>query len=334
MAPRMGDTRRLPRVDLSLGVLGLGTAPIGGFASDVNDETARATIDAAWDLGVRFFDTAPYYGYGKSEHRVGAALRDRPRGAYVLSTKAGRRMVPRTTPQSDDGWIKPLPFEQFYDYTAAGIERSFEDSQQRLGHPQIDILLIHDIGPYTHHDKAAHYWSQLIEGGGLKEMERLRSSGAVKAIGLGVNEWEIIDTVMNHIDLDVSLLAGRYTLLEQKSLAFMDRCAKAGHSIIIGGPFNSGILAGGDTFDYRKAPPELVARVKTLRELCAEHGVNILSAALQFPLAHPAAVSIIPGARTVAELQQNAALLEAPISPDFWQALKSNGWLTEAAPVP
>lgn len=330
------DKRTLPRVDLSLTTLGLGTAPMGGFGADVSAADARTTVDAAWDHGLRYFDTAPYYGYGKAEHRLGAALSERPRNEFVLSTKAGRLLTPRVNPQEPgDGWVNPLPFEQVYDYTGPAIERSFEDSLQRLGTDKIDILLIHDIGVVTHGDRSAHYWSQLVDGGGFKAIDRLRASGAVKAIGLGVNEWEIIAKVMNYLDLDVSLLAGRYTLLEQKSLSpFLDDCIKAGHAIVIGGPFNSGILAGGTTFNYERAPVEVVERVKALRAVCDEFGVALPAAALQFPLAHPAVVSCVPGGRTVAELEQNVALVETPIPAEFWAALKARGLLAEAAPVP
>ncbi len=330
---------RLPRADLSLTALGLGTAPMGGFGGVTTAVEARATVAAAWALGVRYYDTAPYYGYGRSEHLVGESLRDMPRSDYILSTKVGRLMLPHAHNTPRDvadarGWVNALPFQQHFDYTGGGIERSLEDSLQRLGTDRLEIALIHDIGSYTHGDKAAHYWKQLTSGGGLAALERLRAAGVITAVGVGANEWPVIADVMEHMDLDVSLLAGRYTLLEQKSVDFMDRCAARGHAIVIGGPFNSGILAGGDTFDYAKASPAVVAHVAALRAVCQEFEVNIMAAALQFPFAHRAVVSTIPGARSVAEVRSNAGLLSQSIPPAFWAALHQRGLLAEHTPVP
>ena len=217
VSQRRGD--RPQRMTCRLAGLGLGTAPLAGLYRDLTDEEAQDTIDAAWDAGVRYFDTAPHCTANTKAEQpmLGDALRRYPRSEYVLSTKVGRRFVPRTTPFDDrEGWQNPLPFEAIYDYTHDGILRSFEDSQQRLGIVDIDILLVHDIGRVTHGDQHPHYWRQLTEGGGFRALDRLRSAGAIKAVGLGVNEGAVILDAMAEFDIDCALLAGRYTLLEQR----------------------------------------------------------------------------------------------------------------------
>ncbi|HEY1149133.1 MAG TPA: aldo/keto reductase, partial [Pseudoduganella sp.] len=222
------NTGLLPRSGLALTKLGLGCAQLGGLYQAMADADAHALVDAAWDLGIRYFDTAPYYGFTLSERRLGVALRERPRGEYVISTKAGRLMRPDPGVQPGEcGWAEPLPFRPHYDYTYDGILRSHEDSLQRLGLGRVDILYVHDIGRVTHGERHAHYWEQLTDGGGLRALERLRGEGAIKAFGLGVNEWEVVADALDICALDCVLLAGRYTLLEQASLApLMDRCAR------------------------------------------------------------------------------------------------------------
>jgi len=339
---RPTDIRRLPRTGHTLTALGMGTAPLGGLFAPVDDTSARATLRAAWDAGIRFFDTAPFYGYGLSEHRLGEALRDEPRGAWTLSTKVGRLMRPLTTgapataqATGGEAWVQPLPFEPVFDYSAAGVRRSLEDSLQRLGTHRIDIALVHDIGRYRHADQHERYWRQLTVGGGFRQLEALQREGLIGAIGLGVNEWPVVMDAMEHIELDCTLLAGRYTLLEQGALSpFLDTCVKRGVGVIVGGPFNSGILVGGSTFDYTSAPASVVERVRQLRAACDEFGVPLPAAALQFPLAHPAVVSCIPGARTVAELTQNLAWLQHDIPAALWSLLRERGLLDERAPLP
>lgn len=332
--------RGIGRRALQVSGLGLGTAPLGGLYSDLSDEEAHATIAAAWDVGVRYFDTAPLYGYTKAEHRLGDALRRYPRGEYVLSTKVGRRFVPRTTPcDPNDSWQNPLPFEAIYDYTHDGILRSFEDSQQRLGIVDIDILLVHDIGRVTHGDQNPHYWRQLTEGGGFRALDDLRSSGAIKAVGLGVNEGAVILETMAEFDIDCALLAGRYTLLEQTTLDdLLPACEQRGVSILLGGAFNSGILARGVQgdlkFNYGEAPREVVERVARLEAVCKVYGVPLAAAALQFPYAHPAVASVLTGARSANELRENAASFQQPIPADLWSALRDEGLLDRRAPAP
>ena len=224
--------RILPRGGLSLPCIGMGCAPLGGLYQPISDAQARATLDGAWDAGVRFFDTAPYYGYTQSEHRLGAALRERPRNEFVISTKVGRLLRPDASVRpGDDGFAAPLPFRPHYDYTYDGILRSHEDSLQRLGLARIDIAFVHDIGSVTHGERDDHYWRQLTSGGGFRALDQLRSSGQVKAVGLGVNECEIVLRAMGEFDLDCTLLAGRYTLLEQASLSpLLDLCLERGNA--------------------------------------------------------------------------------------------------------
>ncbi|MDY7546613.1 aldo/keto reductase [Glaciimonas sp. CA11.2] len=326
----------LPRSGLSLTALGMGCAVIGGLYIATSEADARAALDEAWALGLRYFDTAPYYGFTLSEHRLGAALRERPRDEYVISTKVGRLMKPdKSVRAGESDWAAPLPFRPMFDYSYDGIMRSHEDSLQRLGLTHIDVLFVHDIGRITHADRHDHYWGQLTVGGGFKALDDLRRSGQVSAIGLGVNEWEVVYASMQEIDLDCTLLAGRYTLLEQASLSpLLDACQRDGNAIVIGGPFNSGILAGNPKYNYMDAPADIVLRVKELEAVCLEFAVPLPAAALQFPMAHPAVVSCIPGGKDVAQLRQNVAWFDMPIPTELWTTLKSRGLIDERAPVP
>lgn len=340
------DIRRLPRTGHALTLLGMGSAPLGSLYAHVSDEMARDTVHRAWDAGIRFFDTAPFYGYGLAEHRIGEALREKPRGAWTLSTKVGRLLRPSTTfPAADghatgaDSWVRPLPFEPVFDYSAAGIRRSLEDSLQRLSTHRIDIALVHDIGRYTHGALHERYWEQLTLGGGLRELESLRHEGLIGAIGLGVNEWQVVLDTMEHADLDCVLLAGRYTLLEQGALSpFLDTCVKRQVGVIVGGPFNSGVLATGAStgakYDYAAAPPDVIERVRRLQQACDEFKVPLAAAALQFPLAHPAVMSCIPGPRDAAEFAQIVQWLRHEIPPGLWPALRNRGLIDAAAPLP
>ena len=337
---QVGQRRTIGRRGLQVTGLGLGTAPLGGLYRDLSDEEAFATVAAAWDAGVRYFDTAPHYGHTKAEHRLGDALRRYPRDQYVLSTKVGRRFVPRTTPyDGSEGWQNPLPFQAIYDYTHDGILRAFEDSQQRLGIAEIDILLIHDLEPATHGDKYATYWKQLTDGGGFRALDDLRSAGAVKAVGLGVNQAAPILDALANFDIDCALLAGRYTLLEQATLNdLLPACEARGVSILLGGAFNSGILAQGVEgdlkFNYGAAPPEVIERVARLEGVCRRHDVPLAAAALQFPRAHPAVATVLTGARSADELRENVASFERPIPAALWTALHDEGLLDPRAPVP
>jgi D-threo-aldose 1-dehydrogenase len=337
---KVAQRRTIGRHGLHVTGLGLGTAPLGGMYSDLTEEEALATVVAAMEAGIRFFDTAPHYGHTKAEHRLGDALRRYPRDQYVLSTKTGRHYVPRKNPyDGSEGWQNPLPFEAIYDYTYDGVLRSFEDSQQRLGIPEIDILLIHDIGRVTHGDKNPHYWKQLTEGGGFRALDELRAAGVVKAVGLGVNEGAAVLEMMADFDIDCALLAGRYTLLEQATLEdLLPACEARGVKILLGGAFNSGILARGVEgdlkFNYVAAPTEVIERVGHIEAVCRAHDVPIAAAALQFPYAHPAVATVLTGARSVAELRENVASFQRPIPASLWTALRDEGLLDPRAPVP
>jgi D-threo-aldose 1-dehydrogenase len=328
--------RKVGRTALEVTTLGLGTATMGGSRIKVTQHDGEAIVRAGWQAGVRYFDTAPFYGVGAAERRVGDALRDEPRDSWVLSTKVGRLLRPTTKlGGSTDGRLAPLPFEVVYDYSYDGIMRSVEDSYQRLGLAKIDILYVHDIGEYQHGKEENARHMKVLRDSGYKALDELRRTGVVSAIGLGVNEKAVLIEVMGFGDWDVFLLAGRYTLLEQAPLDdLLPMCVQRGTSIVVGGPLNSGILAGRDTWNYAAAPPEIVARVKQIQAVCDTHSVPLPAAALQFPLAHPAVCAIIPGPRSAAEFDANLPLFTQKIPAALWSDLKSAGLLHPDAPVP
>ena len=335
MAARTFEKRRIGRTDLEVTTLGLGGASLAGIFTGVPPEQARATVAHALDAGINYVDTAPQYGLGRSEHLVGDALRER-RAGVVLSSKVGRLLKPVDAEKQDKGaWVDPLPFNQVYDYSYDGVMRSFEDSQQRLGLKDIDILYVHDIGAATHGVEGNKpLWAQLASGG-YKALRELRDAGVVKAIGLGVNEWQILMDAFELGDWDVFLLAGRYTLLEQTSLTpFMTTCIERGTSVVVGGPFNSGILVGGDKFNYEKAPDEIVAKVRAIETVCREFGVPLPAAALQFPLTHPAVCNVLPGPRSPQELDGILDWWDVKIPGELWTALADRELLAPGTPIP
>ena len=309
---------------------------MGGSRIPVTQFEGQAIVRAAWDAGIRYVDTAPFYGVGAAERRVGDALRGEDRDSWVLSTKVGRLLRPRkTSGGSTDGRLSPMPFEVVYDYSYDGIMRSVEDSYHRLGLAKLDILFVHDIGVYQHGAEANAHHLKILRESGYRALEELKRTGVCQAIGLGVNEKEVILDVMQFGDWDVFLLAGRYTLLEQGPLDdLLPLCERRGASIVVGGPLNSGILAGRDTWNYNTAPPEIMERVKRIEAVCAAHGVPLPAAAFQFPLAHPAVCAIIPGPRTAAEFNENVPLFTRPIPASLWGDLKAAGLLRQDAPVP
>ena len=317
---------------LTVPTLGFGGAPLGGLFDAVSKAQAEATLREAFKAGMTYVDTAPFYGFGNSERRVGDLLRGQN---YVLSTKVGRLLRPGLPDNpAAMGWPDPLPFHPVFDYSHDGIRRSFEDSLQRLGLDRIDILYVHDIGTVTHGDDNAGHWRNL-ERGGYRALDELRSEGRVRAIGLGVNESAVCLDALGIGDWDVFLLAGRYTLLEQAPLEdLLPACEAAGTSLVIGGPFNSGVLVGGDTWDYGTVPVEVRTRVAALSACCNEYDVPLPAAALQFPLAHPAVASVIPGLRSPAELADTLSWTGHAIPPAFWAALKDGGLVHQDAPLP
>jgi D-threo-aldose 1-dehydrogenase len=328
------EKRRIGRSSLEVTALGLGCATLGGSRIDITRDEAEAIIRAAWSAGVRYIDTAPYYGVGQAERCVGDAMREVPRDEWVLSTKVGRLLRPRLAFGLDER-RHPLPFDVVFDYSYDGIMRSLEDSLQRLGLARIDILYVHDIGVYQHGGEAHPALMRTLRDSGYRALEELRNGRVVRAIGIGVNEREVLLEAMEWGNWDAFLLAGRYTLLEQAPLEdLLPKCQAAGTSIVVGGPLNSGILAGRDTWNYRPAPPEIIARVSAIEAVCDRHGVPLSAAALQFPLAHPVVAAIIPGPRSVAEFNANLELLQRPIPSELWADLRNSGVLHPAAPTP
>ncbi len=324
------EKRQVGRTALHVTTLGLGTATMGGTRVKVTRQQGEDIVSAAWDAGVRYVDTAPFYGIGAAEHRVGDALRGKPRDEWVLGTKVGRLLRP-----TKEGRTEPMPFDVIYDYSYDGIMRSIEDSYQRLGLAKIDIALVHDIGAYQHGAELNAVYLKTLAESGYKALEELRRTGVVSAIGIGVNEKEVLIDALGFGDWDAFLLAGRYTLLEQGPLDdLLPMCAQRGTSIIVGGPLNSGILAGRDTWNYAAAPAEVVARVKKIQAVCEAHDVPLPAAALQFPLAHPVVCAIIPGPRTAAEFNENLPLFTRKIPSSLWSDLRNEGLLHPDAPVP
>jgi D-threo-aldose 1-dehydrogenase len=335
------DTRLLGRSGLAVTQLGFGGAPLGNMYRAFSDAQAEATVRAAYDAGIRLFDTAPLYGFGLSEHRVGAALRDRPRDEFVLSTKVGRLLEPGHPDTLDHGQFEgSLPFAEVYDYSYDGVMRSLEHSLHRLGTYRVDILLVHDLDIWTHGSEQAR--AERVDAfmaGGYRAMAKLRDEGTVKAIGAGVNETAACQDLAERGDFDCFLLAGRYTLLEQGPLdAFLPLCERRNIALLIGGAYNTGILATGAVegayFQYAPAPPEIIARVRRIEAVCARHDVRLPTAALQFPLGHPAVASVVVGMRAQSEVAMNVEIFARDVPADFWAELKAEGLLREDAPTP
>ncbi|WP_423069093.1 aldo/keto reductase [Devosia sp. CN2-171] len=331
--------RAIGATGLEISRIGFGGAPIGDLKRAPSDAAAQKLLQSVWDAGIRYFDTAPFYGSGLSERRIGDFLRDKPRDEYVLSSKVGRLLVP------DRAWAmekhenpRAMPFRPQFDFTYRGVMRSHENSLQRLGLERIDILFLHDIGAFSQKKNHAKAMRQLLNGG-LKAIEELRRSGAVRAIGAGVNEWQIIDELMNHAQFDVFLLANRYTLLDQGVIdTLFPRILRERVSIVAGAPLNSGILATGPIptamYDYAQASDEMIEKTRRIKELTDKHGTTLIRAALNLPLGHPAVTSIIPGFSNPAEFADNLAGYHEAIPDALWRDLKAAGLLHPKAPPP
>ncbi|MGH9298325.1 MAG: aldo/keto reductase [Acidimicrobiales bacterium] len=329
------DTARIGNTDLTVTRLGFGSAPIGGLYQAVTDEQALAAVDAAWQSGIRFFDTAPLYGMGDSEARVGRALKAHSHGDYVLATKVGRLLRrtdvddPTQLQGGESTWKGVPDLSTVYDFSYEGALRSLEESIERLGIDRVDIVHIHD--PDDAPDEALQ--------GAHKALLKLRDEGVIRAVGAGMNQWQILNRFAHEGGFDCFLLAGRYTLLDQSALTeLLPTCLEQGISIIAAGVFNSGILAAPDdpnpTYDYGRATPDILERARRLDAICRAHQVPLKAAAIQFPCGHPAVASVLVGSRSAAEVKENTAMFATAIPGDLWLELKAEGLLPEDAPTP
>jgi D-threo-aldose 1-dehydrogenase len=322
--------------------LGFGGAPIGNLYRPLTERDARATLVSAWTAGCRYYDTAPLYGLGLSETRINGFLRAKPRDSYLISTKVGRLLdvcAPKDRTRPGVFYETPSRRERF-DYSYDGAMRSLEFSLERLGLDNIDIVYGHDLDVWTHGSReASNARIKEFMNGGYKALVKLRDGGAIKAIGAGINEWDVAEHLARAGDFDIFLLAGRYTLLEQEALtSFLPYCVEKKIGVVIGGPFNSGILATGPKpgayYDYAPAPPAILERVRAIEAICTAHKVKLAEAAIRFPLSHPAILSVIPGGQKSAEVLRNAEMIGAKIPPALWRDLKSAKLLRADAPTP
>jgi D-threo-aldose 1-dehydrogenase len=333
---------RLGNGGLTFTELGFGSAPIGNLYRAVSEADAQATLAAAWDSGVRYFDTAPLYGVGLSETRLNHFLRGKPREDYVISTKVGRllQVCPPDQRTGIGKFFETPNRREVYDYSYDGVMRSLEFSLERLGLDRVDILYVHDLDIFTHGSKAASdaRIDEFFSRKAYDAMISLRDQGVIKAIGGGINEWQVCQTLTERGDFDLFLLAGRYTLLEQEALqSFLPLCQKRGIGIALGGPYNSGILARGPSegaqYNYSDAPQSVIDQVAKIDAVCKRYNVRMIEAALKFPLLHPAVLSVVPGGQSVEEVLSNRDILDAPITPALWADLKAHGLMRQDAPT-
>ncbi len=332
-------SRPLGRTSFSLTALGFGGSSVGNLYGPVSDDDAMGAIGTAYEEGVRYFDTAPLYGNGLGEHRMGRALRDRPRGDFVLSTKVGRLLDPLPPGADRDAADRHrLPFRVRHDYSYDGVMRAMDHSLQRLGMNRVDVALIHDIDAHNQGNGQSQRFHEAMAGA-YPALERLRDSGTITAIGVGVNDWRVCAACLESADFDCFLLAGRYTLLEHEALqTFLPACAQRGVGVIVGAPYNSGILARGAvegaTYFDSPPPPAVLDKVNRMERTCAAHGVSLAAAALRFPLGHPTVASVLPGVRSATDVRRTVELFDETIPDDLWLQLKSEGLIHAEAPTP
>jgi D-threo-aldose 1-dehydrogenase len=333
------DRKTLGRAKVDLSVLGFGGTGLGNMYVAMSERSAIDTLSAAYAAGMRYYDTAPLYGHGLSELRLGGGLRLFADTGVIVSSKVGWRLRPAFGKPTGAGLFRDIvAFARFNDYSYDGAMRSFEDSLNRLGTDRIDILLIHDVDRRNQGERFPEVFREAMAGA-YKAVLSLREQGVVRAIGCGLNEWEACKAFAEAGDFDCFLLAGRYTLLEQESLkSFLPLCEQRGIGIILGGPYNSGILASGAVkdawFDYAPATAEVLAKVAAIEKICAAHRVPLKAAALQFPLHHSCVASVIPGTSNAAELNENLRMLRTPVPAELWRELKSAGLMDAQAPTP
>ena len=326
---------------ISLTEMGMGTAPLGNLYRPLSEKDAQDTLAAAWKAGIRYFDTAPFYGLGIAENRLNPFFRAHKRADYVVSTKVGR-LLKLSAPGERAGigkFFDTPSRKEIFDYTYDGIMRSVESSLERLGLDNIDILYVHDVDVFTHGSEAVRdVHVKTLMGSGYKALQKLRDEKVIKAFGAGINEWQVCEILLAQGDFDIFLLAGRYTLLEQEALnSFLPLCEKRGIGIVLGGPYNSGILATGAKpgalYNYDPAPKAVLDRVRRIEAACNAHKVKLPEAALRFPVKHPSVVSVIPGMINPKQVALNVKTLGAKIPKSFWKDLKTQGLLHEGAPV-
>ncbi|WP_375451360.1 aldo/keto reductase [uncultured Devosia sp.] len=341
MSLTLSDRRRVGRTALELPVLGFGAAHLGELYQKLDEAQSQATLEAAWDAGVRFYDTAPWYGRGLSEHRLGGFLRTRPRAEFCVNTKVGRILARPVDPASfsTEPWAGGLPFEVVFDYSYDGIMRAYEQVLQRLALNRVDSLVIHDLDTLFHTPELVEFHTRQLLESGTKALAELKTNGDIRAVGVGNNIPGELSRKLGEIDVDFAIIAMPYTLLDQSVLhTDMQQCLDRQVGVIIGAPFASGILVTGSgagaKYAYGKAAPQVQDKVRAIEAVCQAHDVSLPVAALQFPLAHPAVVSVIPGAAAPGEVTQNVAALAIAIPPQFWSDLKAGGLLDPDAPVP
>lgn len=331
--------RVFARSGITTTLLGFGSAPLGNLFRPIATNDAHEMIHASWEAGIRFYDTAPMYGHGLAEHRMSDALFEYPREEYLLCTKVGRTLTPSKPGSFDHGaWSKVPPLKSEFDYSYDGTFRQLEGSLQRMMSDRVDILLVHDIDRFTHGDNQPTRFKEAVAGS-FKALIKMRDEGVTSCIGVGVNETDVCYKVAQEIDIDVLLLAGRYTLLDHDSLNdLMPLCEERKISVILGGAFNSGILATGAVpgakFNYSTAPEHIMEKTRRIESVCKEFNVSLPAAAIQFVSAHPTVVNICLGARNMNQWKENYNLLNEKIPSDFWSTLVTKGLVRVDAPLP
>lgn len=331
-------TATLGRSTLAVSRLGFGTGPFGNLLQEAHEPDLHKAVGTALEAGIRYFDTAPFYGHGLAEHRTGETLRTVARDRFALSTKVGRLLKPNASAATQGPFARILPFEVVHDYSYDGAMRSLENSLQRLGLASVDIALIHDINPRWQGAAFEQRYAEAMSGA-YRALEKLRREGTIRAIGVGVNDVDVLLRCARDGDFDCFMLAGRYTLLDQTALPLLlPDCVRRNISILLAGPFNSGILAVGAkqdaTFWYQQAPAEILERVRRIEAVCQRHGISLSAAALQFPFGHPAVASVVAGFRSSTEVAQAVTAMRTQIPPAFWHELRRDRLIDEAAPLP
>jgi D-threo-aldose 1-dehydrogenase len=325
--------RQLGSTHLTIGPLGLGVAPLGNLYAPVSETDANGTLASAESNNIRLFDVAPLYGYGLAEERLGRYLRHLPSKRRIISTKVGRVLESVRSPPDDPHFVAPLSYRPVFDYSRAGIKRSYEQSLIRLGLERVDILLLHDVDRITHTVGHRALVKMLLDEA-LPTLQRLKGEGRVTAIGLGINEWDVGYEILTSAEIDCVLLAGRFTLLDQTAFfsGFLDACARQRVSVLAGGVFNSGFLAGGANYNYKTADESLVHKREQINSRCQEYGVPLPAAALQFTASHPAITSVIVGARNASEVNSLITSSSVKIPADLWDRLRTDGLIPAETP--